>query len=103
MRSRRSVGWRSPRPRGYDADRQGPGARVEEPNRMRRPPLPTRLPRPPLRATAAFLCVLGVFGGAWLWLRDSSLVAVARVTVTGVSGPDAAAGARGARPMPPAT
>ena len=56
---------------------------------MRRPPLPTRLPRPPLRATAAFLCVLGVLGAMWLWLRDSSLVAVRSVTVTGVSGPDA--------------
>jgi cell division protein FtsQ len=29
--------------------------------------------------------------GAWLWVRDSSLVAVQRVTVTGVRGPDAAA------------
>jgi cell division protein FtsQ len=57
---------------------------------MRRPPLPTRLPRPPLRATAAFLCVTGVLGGLWLWLRDSPLVAVRDVTVTGVSGPDAA-------------
>ncbi len=59
---------------------------------MRRPPLPSRLPRlprPPIRATAAFLAVLAVFGGAWLWLRDSSLVAVQDVTVTGVSGPDA--------------
>jgi cell division protein FtsQ len=56
---------------------------------MRRPPLPTRLPHPPLRATAAFLCVLGVLGAMWLWLRDSSLVAVRSVTVTGVSGPDA--------------
>jgi cell division protein FtsQ len=57
---------------------------------MRRPPLPTRLPRPPLRATAAFLCVIGVLGALWLWLRDSPLVAVRDVTVTGVSGPDAA-------------
>ena len=56
---------------------------------MRRPPLPTRLPHPPLRATAAFVCVLGVLGAMWLWLRDSSLVAVRSVTVTGVSGPDA--------------
>jgi len=56
---------------------------------MRRPPLPPRLPRPPIRATAAFLSVLAVVGGAWLWLRDSSLVAVHDVTVTGVSGPDA--------------
>lgn len=29
-------------------------------------------------------------GGAWLWLRDSSLVAVTAVTVTGASGPNAA-------------
>jgi cell division protein FtsQ len=56
---------------------------------MRRPPLPSRLPRPPLRATAAFLCVVGVLGAMWMWLRDSSLVAVRQVTVTGVSGPDA--------------
>src|SRR4051812_35196824 len=56
---------------------------------MRRPPLPSRLPRPPLRATAAFLCVLGVLGALWLWLRDSPLVAVEDVTVTGLSGPDA--------------
>jgi molybdopterin molybdotransferase len=56
---------------------------------MRRPPLPPRLPRPPMRATAAFLAVLAVLGAAWLWLRDSSLVAVRDVTVTGVSGPDA--------------
>jgi cell division protein FtsQ len=56
---------------------------------MRRPPLPPRLPRPPMRATAAFLAVIAVLGAAWLWLRDSSLVAVRDVTVTGVSGPDA--------------
>jgi cell division protein FtsQ len=38
---------------------------------------------------AAALAILLVAGGAWLWLRDSSLVAVNRVTVTGESGPDA--------------
>ncbi len=32
---------------------------------------------------------LAVLGGAWVWLRDSSLVAVERVTVTGAAGPDA--------------
>jgi cell division protein FtsQ len=42
-----------------------------------------------MRATAAFLAVLVLLCGAWLWLRDSSLVAVRDVTVTGVSGPDA--------------
>jgi cell division protein FtsQ len=40
------------------------------------------------------LMLVGVFalllGGAWLWLRDSSLVAVEHVAVTGESGPDAA-------------
>jgi cell division protein FtsQ len=38
------------------------------------------------------IAVLGVvllLGGAWLWLRDSSLVAVRRVSITGVYGPDA--------------
>ena len=33
--------------------------------------------------------VLVVLVGGWLWLRDSSLVAVQRVRVIGVSGPDA--------------
>jgi cell division protein FtsQ len=33
--------------------------------------------------------VLAVLAGGWLWLRDSSLVAVKRVSVTGLSGPDA--------------
>jgi cell division protein FtsQ len=31
-----------------------------------------------------------VLGGGWLWLRDSSLVAVKRVSVIGVTGPDGA-------------
>jgi cell division protein FtsQ len=42
-------------------------------------------------AVAIGLIVLAVLlGGGWLWFRDSSLVAVQRVTVTGASGPDAA-------------
>jgi cell division protein FtsQ len=56
---------------------------------MRRPPAPPRLRRPPLRALVGFVCVLGVIVALWAWLRDSRLVAVERVTVTGVSGPDA--------------
>ncbi|MGA2014167.1 MAG: FtsQ-type POTRA domain-containing protein [Solirubrobacteraceae bacterium] len=32
---------------------------------------------------------MALLGGGWLWLRDSSLVAVEHVTITGVSGPDA--------------
>lgn len=36
------------------------------------------------------MLVVLIAGGAWLWLRNSSLVAVRHVTITGVSGPDAA-------------
>jgi cell division protein FtsQ len=35
------------------------------------------------------VAVLALLGGAWLWLRDSGLVAVRQVTVTGLSGSDA--------------
>jgi cell division protein FtsQ len=42
-----------------------------------------------LRLLAAALVLIGLLGGGWLWLRDSSLVAVRHVTITGVSGPDA--------------
>lgn len=37
----------------------------------------------------AVIVLAALLVGGWLWLRDSSLVAVTRVTVTGVSGPDA--------------
>ena len=47
--------------------------------------------------------VLAVAALGWFWLRDSPLVAVDNVTVTGVTGPDADAGARDARPTPRAT
>jgi cell division protein FtsQ len=40
---------------------------------------------------AAALGVSVLLAGAWLWLRDSSLVAVERVAVVGQSGPDAGA------------
>src|SRR4051794_41930221 len=50
-------------------------------------PLPRR--RPPARAVAACACVLALLGGAWLWLRDSGLVAVDDVSVTGLSGTEA--------------
>jgi len=42
------------------------------------------------RRIMALVIVAALLAGAWLWLRDSSLVAVKRVTVLGVSGPDAA-------------
>jgi cell division protein FtsQ len=46
-----------------------------------------RLPRP--RVMIAIAAVVALLGCGWLWLRDSSLVAVKRVTITGVSGQDA--------------
>jgi cell division protein FtsQ len=48
-----------------------------------------RLRRPPRRAALVALVALVLAAGAWMWLRDSSLVAVRNVTVTGVSGPQA--------------
>jgi cell division protein FtsQ len=48
-----------------------------------------RRPRFRLRLALALVAVLAVLGGAWLWVRDSSLVAVQKVTISGVSGPDA--------------
>ncbi|MGI9183338.1 MAG: cell division protein FtsQ/DivIB [Solirubrobacteraceae bacterium] len=48
-----------------------------------------RLPRPGLRGLAALAAALVILGGVYLWLRDSSLVAVQKVRVVGVSGPDA--------------
>jgi cell division protein FtsQ len=40
------------------------------------------------RLIAALVAVVLLAGGGWLWLRNSSLVAVRQVTITGVSGPD---------------
>jgi cell division protein FtsQ len=48
------------------------------------------LPRLRPRILIGMIVVLALLGGAWVWFRDSSLVAVQRVTVTGASGPDAA-------------
>jgi cell division protein FtsQ len=41
------------------------------------------------RTLAGLAAALVLLGGGWLWLRDSSLVRVEHVTVTGVSGPQA--------------
>jgi cell division protein FtsQ len=76
---------------GLMARRRTPGG--ARGSQGRRGPAVTRrrraLRRPRPLALAAALAILLVAGGAWLWLRDSSLVAVNRVTVTGESGPDA--------------
>jgi cell division protein FtsQ len=42
-----------------------------------------------VKLAVAGVAVLAVLAGAWVWVRDSSLVAVNHVTVTGVTGPDA--------------
>ena len=50
--------------------------------------LELRRPRPRTLLIAAVACALLLFG--WFWLRDSSLVAVRKVEVTGISGPQGA-------------
>lgn len=45
--------------------------------------------RMPVRVILAVAAALLLLGGAWLWLRDSSLVAVQKVSIAGVSGPNA--------------
>lgn len=67
--------------------RPSPGLRLA-PRRGRSPRL--RLsPRGRLKLVVALASTLIVLVGGWLWLRDSSLVGVKRVTVVGASGPDA--------------
>jgi cell division protein FtsQ len=41
------------------------------------------------RLVIAVVATVAILAGGWLWVRDSSLVAINRVTVTGVYGPDA--------------
>jgi cell division protein FtsQ len=48
-----------------------------------------RVPRPEPRLIAAVVALVIVLAGAFLWLRDSSLVAVQRVRVAVATGPDA--------------
>jgi cell division protein FtsQ len=66
---------------------------ISSPSRRRTLPLrwPLRRPRLRPRVILALVAVLALLGGGWLWFRDSSFVAVEQVTVTGQSGPDAAA------------
>ncbi len=59
------------------------------PMRLTRRRLLRRLPRPGLRTLGVVLALLALAAGGWLWLRTSSLVAVKRVTIVGVSGRDA--------------
>lgn len=61
---------------------------VPRPRRVAVLPRPRAIP--PRTLLAAVLAIAGVVGG-WMWLRDSSLVSVDRVTVRGATGPQAAA------------
>ncbi len=63
------------------------GARSASVRLSRRRRRRLRLPGP--RALAVVVALLALAGGAWVWLRNSSLVSVQRVTVVGVSGRDA--------------
>jgi cell division protein FtsQ len=60
------------------------------PSRIALPqPHAARLPRPPhvpWRAVAGALAAVALLFGGWLWLRDSSLVRVSNVHVTGAKG-----------------
>lgn len=92
-RSSQAVrGWRAgpliwrPGSRGRRLDlragsRHGPGALAKAALGSRRARL----------TIVVALTVCLALGGGWLWFRDSPLVAVQKVTVTGESGPDAAA------------
>lgn len=57
----------------------------------RRPQLPTLpVPRASRRVVVGLLVAVAVLVPGWMWLRDSPLVGVDEVTVTGLSGPQAA-------------
>lgn len=47
------------------------------------------LPAPGVRALVVAAALVVGLGGGWLWLRDSALVSVDHVEVTGLHGPDA--------------
>lgn len=83
------LGRRGPRRRSgrlltRDAEQEPRSSWDSEPRRRG-----LRIPHPSVRVVAVIVVVLVLAGGVWLWLRDSSLVAVKHVTVTGASGPDA--------------
>src|SRR4051794_3941531 len=56
----------------------------------RRLPVRPTIPRPSRRMLAGALAVAVLLVPGWLWLRDSSLVSVDHVNVSGVTGPQAA-------------
>jgi cell division protein FtsQ len=63
------------------------GAGLRHRSARRRPRITPRM----RLAALVSLVMAGVLFGAWMWVRDSSLVGVDQVTITGVSGADAPA------------
>lgn len=88
-RLRLRSGRRGPARRGGAAPGPSPAGERPRLHRLRRlSPANWRPARVAL--VVAVVAVLGGLGaGGWLWLRDSSLVAVQRVEISGLSGPDA--------------
>ena len=83
MSSGRGSGTVRSRGIGPFSGRRAAGRR--RPGRIR-----ARLPRLSPKVVLAIVLVLALLGGTWLWVRQSSLVAIKRVSVAGASGPDAA-------------
>ena len=75
------------------ARRPAAGSRTADPARTGSRARPgvrkRRLSRRARRALLAVVALAVVLGGAWMWFRDSPLVSVQRVTVSGQSGADA--------------
>lgn len=83
------LGWRSWR---ETVDWGGSGViAVPAPGGLRRRGWRGLLGRRAKLIVSALVILALLLGGAWFWFRDSSLVAVQKVTVTGESGPDAGA------------
>ncbi len=57
--------------------------------RLARLPVRLRVQLPGRRGWLILVLLLVLLGGAWLWLRDSSLVSVRHVTIQGDDGPEA--------------
>src|ERR1700760_664152 len=75
--------------RTADAGRTGSAEYARSASRARPRVRKRRLSRRGRRALLAVVALAVVLGGAWMWFRDSPLVSVEQVTVSGQSGADA--------------
>jgi cell division protein FtsQ len=87
--SRNPIRRRSRMPGSRSGAAGAPGRPAQLGRRLRR--LRIRLGPPRPRTVVAVLAVAALLGGGWLWFRTSPLVAIQRVQITGVHGPDAVA------------